>query len=128
MVLHLLLTGNSPRNLDEHTDLVTLRREACKDPSPLTDTIDISHSAGDPVLRQRAAERGTGAKRFLKTLRGDIDPIVRKALAADPDRRYRNASELAAELRATCARNRLSRCPVLRRTALESSSPDIGAA
>jgi serine/threonine protein kinase len=99
MVLHLLLTGNSPRAVDEDTDLVTLSREARKDPSPLRESTGTSGSADDAELRRRAAERGISAQRFLKTLRGDIDPIVRKTLAVNPDQRYRNASELTADLR-----------------------------
>ena len=99
MLLHLLVTGANPRVLDKDTDLVTLRREAARDPSPLTDTIGTSLSPGDPELRRRATARGIGAQRLLKTLRGEIDPIVRKSLAAEPDQRYRNASEFAAELR-----------------------------
>ncbi len=99
MVLHLLLTGTSPRVIDKNTDLVTLRREARKDPTPLSDTVGNPPSIADPELRRRAADRGIGTNRFVKTLRGEIDPIVRKALAVDQDQRYRNASELAADLR-----------------------------
>lgn len=99
MVLHVLLTGNSPRVVDKDTDLVTLVREARKNPSPLSSTIRTSQTADDGELGRRASERGTGVQKLLKALRGEIDPIVRKALAVDPEQRYRNASELAADLR-----------------------------
>ncbi|MEM0963921.1 MAG: serine/threonine-protein kinase, partial [Bacteroidota bacterium] len=42
--------------------------------------------------------RSTTSERLARRLRGDLDTICLKALRADPDRRYRSAAELAADV------------------------------
>lgn len=49
---------------------------------------------------RRAADRGTTPKSLRKTLRGDLDRILRAALDQNPQRRYRSAAVLAEDLRA----------------------------
>ena len=44
------------------------------------------------------ALRSTTADRLRRRLRGDLDQIVLKALRADPERRYRGAAELGADV------------------------------
>jgi serine/threonine-protein kinase len=46
-----------------------------------------------------AARRGTTPRRLAHDLAGDLDTIVLRALAKEPERRYATAEELAADLR-----------------------------
>jgi len=57
-----------------------------------------------PPLRPSALAEGRGDEsrpdaRLAKRLRGDLDAIILNALNKDPDRRYRSAADLAADLR-----------------------------
>ncbi len=56
---------------------------------------EASESTGE-----RAASRATTPQALRKSLRGDIDRILRTALDPDPARRYRSAASLAEDLRA----------------------------
>lgn len=47
----------------------------------------------------RAAARGTSPPRLARTLRGDLDLILAKALRPEPEERYPSADELAADVR-----------------------------
>ena len=67
--------------------------------------IETAVLAADPVRPSlavtdaAAAARGTTTDRLRRTLRGDLDRIVLKALARDPEARYADARELVADLR-----------------------------
>ncbi len=51
------------------------------------------------VTAEAAARRGTTPERLRRTLRGDLDAVVRKAMALDPAARYASAEALADDLR-----------------------------
>jgi serine/threonine protein kinase len=58
-------------------------------------------AAGAPSTRvdeEAALSRGTRGSQLARALKGDLDAIVLKALAPDPDRRYRSAAALASDL------------------------------
>lgn len=61
-----------------------------------------SRSAGEPGvadgIAEAAAARSTTPERLRRRLRGDLDTIVLKALAPEPDRRYRSAEQLREDL------------------------------
>ncbi len=53
----------------------------------------------DPAVKARRAEcRGAEADSLGRKLRGDLDDIVTKTLAEEPERRYASTGELAADL------------------------------
>jgi non-specific serine/threonine protein kinase/serine/threonine-protein kinase len=52
----------------------------------------------DPAVAQAAAHRGTDTGGLRKSLRGELDWIVMKALEKDRERRYGSAADLAADL------------------------------
>ena len=82
VLLHELLAGERPfRRHGRHGDPARVRVEA-------------------PPQASTAAARSAGAPRaWAHRLRGDLDRIVAKAMAAEPDRRYAGAEALADDLR-----------------------------
>ena len=61
-----------------------------------------SETLGEPghevLAGEVATSRGTTVRRLRRTLVGDLDSIILKALAHDPKNRYHSADELAADL------------------------------
>lgn len=58
-----------------------------------------STKLGPTLLPSLATNRGLEPRQLLRQVRGDLDWIVMKALAKEPDRRYQSAHELALDLR-----------------------------
>lgn len=63
-----------------------------------------------PAAAALGARRGLDAGTLVRRLRGDLDAVVRKATAADPERRYASADAFAEDLR-----RHLERWPVVAR-------------
>ncbi|GAP35930.1 serine/threonine-protein kinase [Piscinibacter sakaiensis] len=85
VLLYLLLGGGHPTTGARTTPLERLR--AVLEVQP-------------PRLSERVAARGdAAARRLARQLRGDLDTIVAKALKKDPAERYRQADDLADDLR-----------------------------
>ncbi|MBK8232322.1 MAG: serine/threonine protein kinase [Candidatus Eisenbacteria bacterium] len=94
VILYELLTGLSPRDLDGLSpgEVERLARE--------TDPPDPSRRVAEsPMVEKLARLRGLTPRKLVQGLRGDLDTIVLRALARDPERRYQGAEELAADLR-----------------------------
>ena len=80
-VLYLLLSGRHPFPSQPDTPLLEIaRRVADEEPEP------PSAAATGPALRWRGA------------LAGDLDAVVLKAIAKEPERRYRSVDQLAQDL------------------------------
>jgi len=107
-----LLLGDLARDA-QATDLLTLTDAARARESDLPSR---RVRAAAPALSARiAAARGLGAQAWWRALRGDLDAIVQKALAADPQRRYLSALALAEDLDAWRAGRTVSaQAPTLR--------------
>lgn len=94
MLLYRLLAGCPPYVID--TDLSPLRMEEliCREQPPRPSrAVAASDSAGEV-----ASARGTQPARLLRQLRGDLDTIVMKALAKEPQRRYQTVDALRQDL------------------------------
>ncbi|MEM9555156.1 MAG: tetratricopeptide repeat protein [Acidobacteriota bacterium] len=96
ILLYVLLVGKPPFEVPEMGVGALLRRIQTTDP------LDASRrwSGLDTEQQVRlAALRGVSPGRVEKSLRGDLDAILGKALARQRDERYSAVSELAADLR-----------------------------
>jgi len=92
LVLALLLAGRTPRT-EAGSSLVRIQESARKDPPKLSELFERG-SDGHEIARRR----GTTAGALERSLRGDLDNILRRALAFDPRERYTTTGELAADL------------------------------
>ncbi|MFN8546426.1 MAG: protein kinase [Candidatus Eisenbacteria bacterium] len=103
VILYELLTGESPYRVETRS-LTKIERsiEAGTIPRP-----SRSISAED---LERSALRGTSPRGLARALQGDLDTILLRALAREPERRYASAGHLAQDLR-----NHLAGWPVAAR-------------
>ncbi len=87
VVLYELLTGSRPHDLADLTP-AEMVRAVCDDiPSPPSAAV------------RDATSFGTSPERLRRRIEGDLDVIVLKTLAKEPERRYRSACELAEDIR-----------------------------
>ena len=99
LLLYQLLTGSSPRRLDALDSLDDLREHARQAPPSLASTLADTRADDSMSVRELAAVRRASPKRLMRVLSGELDDIVRKALAANADERYVRAADLASDLR-----------------------------
>ena len=117
VLLYRLLCGHPPYLLDG--DQVENVRKLCfeEPPPPSTQmvlTLEVWRG-GSPrsvTPAELARARGSDPETLRRRLRGDLDSIVAKALAKEPEKRYRSMEGLAGDLR-----NHLERRPVSARSA-----------
>ncbi len=94
VLLFRLLTGQRPFPARRGSAL-ELRELAERSDIPKPSTTIVSADEASAIADNRA----TSPARLRKALRGDLDTIVGKALAADPTRRYSSTANLAEEIR-----------------------------
>jgi len=91
VVLHELLTGRRPPPAGVAATGVTARGETGRPSATVT-------RAGETGGGELAAARGTTPERLRRTLAGDLDNIVLKALRLEPGRRYASAEALGEDV------------------------------
>ncbi len=99
MLLYSLLAGRNPRSVSETGSVAEIRAMATKDPPKLSDFATDPEFEGDGDLAESLAQRSTTSSALKRTLRGDLDNILLKALAVEPERRYTTVNDFAADLR-----------------------------
>jgi serine/threonine protein kinase/TolB-like protein/Tfp pilus assembly protein PilF len=90
VVLYELLAGSRPHRI-KAADSARLLEEAANRPPAASPSAGVGPEAGAP--------RATTQKKLARQLRGDLDAIVLKAVAAAPEERYGSAAALADDLR-----------------------------
>ena len=112
-VLYQLLTGKRAHRFTTRTPQEVERTVCDEPPTPPSAAVlmapEEAESAGtDPATTAQA--RGTSPRALARSLSGDLDRIVMKALHKQPERRYTSVEQLAEDLRRF-----LSGLPVLAR-------------
>lgn len=101
ILLHELLTGILPYDLPQTTVgkmRAFIRQHRPQKPSTLVKTSQAETSHSSQWL-QIAARRQTKPNALLKSLRGDLDAILMRTMAVDPNQRYATIQQLADDLR-----------------------------
>src|SRR5882762_8895019 len=84
VLLYKLLSGIGPFVIPSMR-LTDIERAICeKDPPPVSHAVDTDSAAALAITESR----DTTATRLRRTLKGDLDNIVRKAMHKEPERRY----------------------------------------
>jgi serine/threonine protein kinase/tetratricopeptide (TPR) repeat protein len=110
VLMYELLTGTTPLSRERlkqvaFTDVLRLIREE-EPPRPSTRLTDSKET-----LAGVAAVRHTEPARLVKTVRGELDWIVMKALEKDRNRRYETANGLATDVQHYLADEPVQACP-----------------
>jgi serine/threonine protein kinase/Tfp pilus assembly protein PilF len=93
VLLYKLLTGLGPFVIPSMR-LTDIERAICEKDPPLA-----SHAVGaDTAAAEAMLARNTSVKRLKRTLRGDLDNIVCKAMHKVTERRYASAQQLASDI------------------------------
>ncbi len=94
LLLWRLLAGATPRQQSTATSLDKLRELARRDPPRLIDTVPTGQA-----MAELATRCNTSVPNLVRHLRGDLDSIVRKAAAIEPEDRYGTVADFAQDLR-----------------------------
>ncbi len=98
VLLYLLLTGRHPVAGGPRSLAVLLRAIVETQPPRPSEAMAPGRPEADPPP-DRAARRATTPEKLARTLRGDLDTIVTKALKKDPRERYASVTAFADDLR-----------------------------
>lgn len=92
VVLYELLVGSGPYPESATSSRFAVERAICE--------VDAKPPSSRAISAAEADARSSTPTAIAKTLRGDLDAIVGKALAKDPEQRYASVEAMAADLRA----------------------------
>jgi serine/threonine-protein kinase len=100
VLLYGLLTGQRPYEIRDRSP-AAVERVVCEvEPPPASATFAHDDETGSASPRvERAAGRSSTPERLRRTLSGDLDTIVMKALNKEPEARYASAHELVQDIR-----------------------------
>ena len=98
VLLYVLLTGQHPAGRSHETQVSLLRAIIEREPLKPSDSV-VATTEPQDTLSRHATERGTTMAKLRRTLRGDLDAIVAKALKKNPADRYASVHAFAADLR-----------------------------
>lgn len=93
LVLYELLAGQQPF-VNQSSSSASLSQAICETTPPMPSIVVSGRDAADATQIYGASPR-----QVCRALRGDLDTIVLKAMAKEPERRYGSAEALAADIR-----------------------------
>ncbi|MGB5719230.1 MAG: serine/threonine-protein kinase, partial [Woeseiaceae bacterium] len=99
LLLYTLLAGRNPRPSTDVDSVVALQAVAAEDPPRLSDFATDRQQMSAEDIDGIVAHRKTSLAALRRTLKGDLDNIMQKALAVDAIDRYATAGAFAADLR-----------------------------
>jgi serine/threonine protein kinase/Tfp pilus assembly protein PilF len=98
VLLYLLLTGQHPAGRAVDSPITLVRAIVETEPPRVSDAV-VSRTETEMARAEHAARCGTTTSRLRRTLRGDLDTIVAKALKKNTAERYASVAALADDLR-----------------------------
>ena len=110
VVLYELMTGHRPYVIPDCDLAEKIRVITVEEPPRPSTVVGRAGDARSSAATEIAARRGVSVERLRRTLRGDLDNIILKALHKDPERRYALAEALSLDVE-----RHLDRRPVLAR-------------
>lgn len=96
LLLYELSTGRRPQG-DQPASLAALVRSVCEHEAPAPSRV-VRQPTAEQSAEALAALRQSTPTRLARTLRGELDAIVARALAKEPRQRYASAADFAADL------------------------------
>jgi serine/threonine-protein kinase len=96
VLLYELLTGLHPAGNNLHSPAELVR--AVLDQDPLRPSVAVAPLGAGMEVAGRARLRATTPDKLRRTLRGDLDTIILKALKKEPSERYHSVAALAEDL------------------------------
>jgi serine/threonine protein kinase len=97
ILLYVLMTGQHPAGAGPHTPAGLVRAILEAEPPRLSDIV-VPVGADVEPSATNAGRRATSPDRLARSLRGDLDTIVAKALKKNPQERYASIKALADDL------------------------------
>jgi len=73
-----------------------------------SDSVALSPPGGAPTVESISAARGTSPRALRRSLRGDLDSIVLRAISPDPRRRYASVAQLVEDIARSVQRRPVS--------------------
>ena len=99
LLLYVLLSGQHPLGASARSTAELVKTVIDTPAARLTDVVLSTRRLSAEALAANAASRSTTPERLRRTLRGDLDNIVAKALKKAPAERYATASAFADDVR-----------------------------
>lgn len=98
LLLYVMLAGCNPRQSETADSFAALVKAATQNPPKPSTIVSDGRSLPLNELTDNAKNRRTTPDALKRLLRGDLDNILRKALAPEPENRYQTATGFAADL------------------------------
>jgi serine/threonine protein kinase/Flp pilus assembly protein TadD len=98
VLLYGLLTGHEPLGSSARSTAEIVKAIVDTEPRRMSSVVAEAGNPPPPSAGH-AARRGTTPERLRRSLQGDLDTIVSKALKKNPDERYASVAEFADDLR-----------------------------
>jgi serine/threonine protein kinase/Tfp pilus assembly protein PilF len=111
LLLYQLLSGQHPAGPSVRSTSEMLRWIVDAEPPRLSEAVAERKTTAQGTLTENAARRTTTPERLRRTLRGDLDTIVAKALKKTPKERYASVDAFADDVRQYLGRRPISARP-----------------